>query len=125
MANDIGRNNSNGEPDPDGSWSSGRKPTQDTFYMIAFNIWNWVDATRFFNQHTNPETKDRRVSGLLREMEEVVAERDASQNQLDEANYRADEYTHKINTQQAELHSQQAEIMRLKAKLFDLMEVSA
>ena len=23
--------------------------------MIAFSIWNWEDATRFWNQHTNPE----------------------------------------------------------------------
>ena len=35
LANDIGRNNENGEPDPKGSWSSGRKATQSTFYMIA------------------------------------------------------------------------------------------
>ena len=30
LANDIGRNNENGEPDPKGSWSSGRKATQST-----------------------------------------------------------------------------------------------
>ncbi len=34
LANDIGRNNENGEPDPNGSWSSGRKGTRDTFYFI-------------------------------------------------------------------------------------------
>lgn len=41
LANDIGRNNQNGEPDPKGTWSSSRKGTQETFYFIAFSIWNW------------------------------------------------------------------------------------
>lgn len=31
--------------------------TQDIFYMILFRIWSWEDATRFWNQHTNPEHK--------------------------------------------------------------------
>lgn len=57
LANDIGRNNEKGEPDPKGTWSSSRKPTQETFYFIAFNIWHWSDAVNFFNEHTNPATK--------------------------------------------------------------------
>lgn len=57
LANDIGRNNEKGEPDSDGSWSSSRRGTRDTFYMILFSIWSWEDATRFWNQHTNLEHK--------------------------------------------------------------------
>ena len=34
LANDIGRDNSKGEPDPKGTWGGGRKGTQGTFYMI-------------------------------------------------------------------------------------------
>ena len=55
LANDIGRNNENGEPDPKGTWSSTRTPTRDTFYSILFQIWNWEEATRFWNEHSNPE----------------------------------------------------------------------
>ena len=55
LANDIGRDNDKGEPDPHGSWSSSRPATQATFYRIAFSIWNWEDAVRFWNLHTNPE----------------------------------------------------------------------
>lgn len=38
LANDIGRNNADGEPDPKGTWSSGRKGTQSTFYMVLSSI---------------------------------------------------------------------------------------
>ena len=55
LANDIGRDNDKGEPDPHGTWSSSRPATQATFYRIVFSIWNWEDAVRFWNQHANPE----------------------------------------------------------------------
>lgn len=55
LANDIGRNNGQGEPDPNGTWSSGRRGTQSTFYSILVNIWHWEEVTRFWNLHTNPE----------------------------------------------------------------------
>lgn len=63
LANDIGRNNRNGEPDPKGSMSSNRPATQNTFYSILFRIWHWEDATRFWNQHTNPEHEEVMDSG--------------------------------------------------------------
>ena len=74
-----------GQPDPQGSWSSGRRPTQGTFYSIAFSIWNWEDATRFWNLHTNPERQawqeDKRIVGELQH-KVMVAEidRDAAKN---------------------------------------------
>ncbi len=64
LANDIGRNNEKGEPDPNGTWSSDRKATQGTFYFIAFNIWHWEQTVRFFNTHINPDTKDGNVYSL-------------------------------------------------------------
>lgn len=54
LANDIGRNNENGEPDPKGTWNSDRIATQNTFYSIISHIWHWEEVTRFWNQHTNP-----------------------------------------------------------------------
>lgn len=41
LANDIGMNNEKGEPDPKGTWNSGRKATQGTFQMIVSHIWRW------------------------------------------------------------------------------------
>ena len=87
LANDIGRNNDQGQPDPQGSWSSGRRSTQGTFYTIAFSIWNWEDATRFWNLHTNPERQTwkevERIIGVLRH-KVMVAEidRDAAKSLL-------------------------------------------
>lgn len=133
LANDIGRNNENGEPDPKGSWSSGRKPTRDTFYSIISHIWNWEEVTRFWNLYTNPdhekldELRDVRDDlkndiGLLeRALEtsraEVKAEHEArlaaTSNEL-----KALKETGRLG---AELHSRDMEIMELKAKLYDLM----
>ena len=28
---------------------------QNTFYMILFKIWNWREATTFYNEHSNPD----------------------------------------------------------------------
>lgn len=42
-----------GEPDPRGTYSSGRVGLSKYFYQVAFKIWSWEDATRFYNQHSN------------------------------------------------------------------------
>ena len=79
LANDIGRNNDDGEPDPKGSWSSNRRATQGTFYSIIFAIWNWEDACRFWNLHTNPQTEQfeevRAVNKRLGKENESLASR--------------------------------------------------
>lgn len=125
LANDIGRNNEKGEPDPNGSWSSSRKPTQETFYFIAFSIWHWQDATRFFNQHTNPDTKDHKVSKLESSLEAVTKDRDNTKAQLTDTADRAKEYAYKIDDLKADLQQKDTEIMALKAKLYDCMSVGA
>lgn len=54
LANDNGRlNGFDGEPDPRGTYSSGRVGLSKYFYQVAFKIWSWEDATRFYNQHSN------------------------------------------------------------------------
>lgn len=126
LANDIGRNNENGEPDPKGSWSSGRKATQSTFYMIASAIWNWEDVTRFWNLHTNPERKELAElkdlnARLGKENEKLAARRDEL---LEEVKQGAD-YTSKLIEQkmmaEARAEAAEAEIVKLKAKLYDMM----
>lgn len=127
LANDIGRNNENGEPDPNGSWSSGRKATRDTFYFILFKIWNYEDAVRFWNEHTNPEHKqliaikemnaanNKKVAEL---QEQVKQERDARVVETSRA------YVLQTGNEQLQekLHDRDMTIMELKAKLYDLME---
>ena len=124
LANDIGRNNDQGEPDPKGSWSSSRIPTQGTFYMIAFSIWNWETATHFWNEHTNPQTetlretkkllagKERQAKELTAKLEQALEDRNTAENAY---NVLADKY--QDASRRAE--EAEAEVIRLKAKMYD------
>ena len=127
LANDIGRNNENGEPDPNGSWSSGRKATRDTFYFILFKIWNYEDAVRFWNEHTNPEhnqliaIKEMNAANnkKVAELQEQVESEHKSRLEETKLAIEAEEKARRL---QSELHDRDMTIMELKAKLYDLME---
>ena len=127
LANDIGRNDENGNPDPKGTWSSGRRGTRSTFYQIAFNIWNWEDATRFWNQHSNPlkeaadiaEAQRRETKKRLDQLNEAHEALRQKAVKLDED---LNKYVQKEFEARAALKEAEAEIIRLKARLFDMME---
>lgn len=133
LANDIGRNNANGEPDPKGSFSSGRKPTRDTFYSIISHIWNWEEVTRFWNRYTNPDHEKldelrtarddlKNDIGLLeRALETSRAEVKAEHEARLAATSEKLKAQKEIDRLGAELYSRDMEIMELKAKLYDLM----
>lgn len=127
LANDIGRNDENGNPDPKGTWSSGRRGTRSTFYQIAFNIWSWEDATRFWNQHSNPD-KDT-LTAAVAETKAVKAELKRKNEAYESLRERAvnldanlSNYVQKEFEARAALKEAEAEIIRLKARLFDMME---
>lgn len=126
LANDIGRNNEKGEPDPKGGWSSSRRATQGTFYSIAFQIWNWEDATRFWNQHTNPEREEfvelrKQVRNLEAQVkhydEQLGQERELRQSEEVEAT----KLKNKVEHLEMDVQVRNREITELKAKLYDLM----
>lgn len=126
LANDIGMNNDQGEPDPKDTRSSNRRPTQGTFYMIAFSIWNWEDATRFWNLHTNPEHMAlQSAEKSLRAQESKVKELAAKLDNEQEARAVAEEGYNRLvgrcNEAERRAEAAQAEIMALKAKLYDYM----
>ncbi len=126
LANDIGRVNEDGEPDPNGAYSNGRRGTRGAFYMILFTIWNWEDATRFWNLVTNPDrdrleklTEDNKV--LTRQLK---AERDAlagarsSQEFWEKEAFKAQDIAAESRDK---LRKAEREIFKLKAKLYDLI----
>lgn len=133
LANDIGRNNRDGEPDPKGTVSSNRPATQNTFYSILFRIWHWDDATRFWNQHSNPEHEE--VKELRAKLKAEMAEHSKTKEALKEQKISTDaehkfllvergkrsEQGDKIRSLEAEVHDRDMTIMELKAKLYDLM----
>ena len=126
LANDIGRNDEHGNPDPKGAWSSNRRPTRDTFYSIIFKVWNYEEAVKFWNSHTNPEHKDlakmrqsfKTVTKQNTDFKVQVAELTArEENARDRVNELADQ----VDSLQRQLTEKDAEITRLKAKLYDLI----
>lgn len=126
LANDIGRNNENGEPDPKGTWSSNRVPTQNTFYSIISHIWHWEEVTRFWNQYTNPEHEElselRGINTRLGEENKALVARRA--DLLEDAK-RGGEYISSLNSELAEARARadaaEAEVVQLKARLYDLL----
>lgn len=133
LANDIGRNNEHGEPDPKGSWSSNRQPTQDTFYCIISHIWNWQEVVRFWNCHTNPDVGKlaamKTTVDALKEANENLHEKLAESKEEIKREHEARlagtsarlEALKEVDRLAAELHDRDMEVMALKAKLYDLM----
>lgn len=126
LANDIGRNNEHGEPDPKGTWSSDRKATQGTFYSIISHIWNWEEVTRFWNEHTNPEREElTELREANRKLNEELSLSTVQKNK--EHEMRLAETSEKLDAKAtadrlaAELHDKEMEVIELKAKLYDLM----
>lgn len=130
LANDIGRNNDQGQPDPQGSWSSGRRPTQGTFYSIAFSIWNWEDATRFWNLHTNPERQawkeaERTIGGLRHKVMVAEIDRDAAMNLLRISEKKASGLIDALTGAERRASTAEAQVLALKAHLYDYITAEA
>ena len=126
LANDIGRNNAEGNPDPKGTWSSSRPATQSTFYSILSHVWNWEDLTRFWNEHTNPQTDElrelRAINSRLGKENEALA---SCRAELLEDAKRGAECISALNNDLMEARARadaaEAEVVKLKARLFDLL----
>lgn len=126
LANDIGRNDENGNPDPKGTWSSGRKGTQSTFYSLLFHIWNWQDAVDFWNRNTNPEHEKRVIVDA--QNNDLRAARDRMRKEIDSKSEELEYLHHQLNESRDSdqglrevVNRKDAEIQALKAKLYDLM----
>ncbi len=126
LATDNGRRNDKGEPDPNGSWSSGKQGMQSTFYMVLFHIWNWEDATRFYNQHSNPEYANLKkeaqtVKKLTETIELANRNNEILKSNAETMEQMLDAAKSENNSLQAKVAEQEAEIQKLKARLYDLM----
>lgn len=126
LANDIGRNDENGNPDPKGNWSSGRRETRSTFYNILFKIWHYEDATRFWNQHSNPEHDELKTLRTERScLKKRINELGNHVHELQEETKRSADVIAEQNKHLIEMKNRaeaaEAEIIQLKAKLYDLI----
>ena len=103
---------------------------KETFYRVYGFAYGTVEAIRFFTKNSD------RIEAILRERNEAICDRDDMQDVLEKekaAHQTAtknaktlcdDLYDEKRNTErlQKELEAAQDEIIKLKARLFDLME---
>lgn len=110
----------------DGNMSTGRRGTQAVFYQVLFRIWNWEDATRFYNQHSNKEyielvKKRDELKTAKSELEDVTKQlKEEHESVLNERSraIHSEEHAKRVETR---LHERDMTIIELKAKLYDLM----
>ncbi len=126
LATNNGRRDSNGSPDQFGNWSSGSDGTQKIFYQIIFAIWNWEDATRYYNQHSNPLYIEGREAVKARDTlkEEIIRKEDSIANlngAIAEYKEAIKQMTDEKVDYQKEIDEKDAEIVKLKARLYDLI----
>ena len=103
------------------------KESYSTFYMVLFNIWNWEDAARFYNEHTlgypeeirKLEEEKRGLVGEVAHQKEQA--RIAHDNMKKEMENRR-EARAALHKTEAELHDRDMTILELKAELYDYMK---
>lgn len=137
LANDIGLNNEDGEPDPNGTWGTGHKPTRNTFYSIASRVWNWEELVNFWNRTSNPEHDEvielRATCNSLREnivdrdrrIHEAYARIEAKDKALTDISAAISEATDDNECLKKKIHDKELEILKLKARLYDLLAEKA
>lgn len=129
LATDNGRRDEDGTPNQSGNWSSGRDGTQKVFYQIIFTIWNWEDATKYYNEHSNPFYIEGR--NAVKERNQLNKTLENQSAQLDKLNQKITEDKDAINQligekyeYQKEIDAKDTEILKLKAQLYDLITAS-
>lgn len=101
--------------------------TQDIFYWTLFKVWNWKEAVSFWNEHTNAQTSEyimakSAIKSLEAENKELQRQRDKTGDTLREEVKLWSEQRARAAWAEAELEKKEQEILRLKARLFDMIE---
>ena len=130
LARDNGRRNKNGEPDPDGPWSSGSDGTQQRFISLLFNLWHWEDAVRFYNEHVNPVIRDMKAEQsalvesydlLSKNYAELLSAKEAVDNENVALYKQLKNRNAMKKSLQQDLKAKEQTILELKANLYDLI----
>lgn len=126
LATDTGRRDNDGNPSQFGNWSSGSDGTQKIFYQIIFTIWNWEDATKYYNEHSNPfYIEGRKAVKKCETLASDIERKNKCLNtEIEMGKKTGALLTKALNKQcelNAELEAKDAEIIKLKARLYDLI----
>ncbi len=126
LATDNGRRDADGNPDQFGTWSSGKEGTQKYFYQIIFTIWNWEESTKYYNEHSNKiyidaMKADRENERLRAAIEKATQAETNSQEAIADYRQAIRDLHNEKEDYEKELEEKDAEIIKLKARLYDLM----
>ena len=91
----------------------------ETLYFILFNIWNWREATSFYNEHTLAVAVKFRE--LKAERDELSKDREAAWEKVNELQEKWDSTYEQFRRHENRAIAAEQEIVVLKAKLYDLM----
>lgn len=103
---------------------------QSTFYSIAFHIWNWEQATRFYNEHTNPaiihlkkmlEDYRQEASTATQRLAQMTKQKDLLKTDTEQMHTQIIELEQRAGLAETKLALAEQTILELKAKLYDLM----
>ena len=97
---------------------------QDAFYMVLFHIWNWRDATAFYNEHSNPDNVKvlkEELSGCKKELKNAAENIEKLKEGYSKELENNRNLGKSLNEFEEENRKLEDEIIRLKAKLYDSM----
>ena len=97
------------------------------FYFIIFEIWSWEDAVRFWNETSNRELESIKKlrDKLLNQVELLQKSKSELEKRVNDAIDDAIEAQGHESDMAEKLKAKDLEILRLKAKLFDMMEAKS
>lgn len=99
----------------------------ELFYVILFKIWNWKDAVRFWNETSNRELEfiKKLRDKLLNQVDLLQKSKSELEKRVNDAIDDAIEAQGHESDMAEKLKAKDLEILRLKAKLFDMMEAKS
>lgn len=99
---------------------------QSTFYFILFNIWNWSEAIEFYNSYSNEIFKklieeNKKLIVENQQLERLKESSEKLRETVTKIDQKAWEKEKEVNRLRTEIKTQEYEIIKLKAKLYDMM----
>lgn len=98
----------------------------EKFYMILFHIWNWKEATDFYNQYSNPKFAELKCNSELYEqcnksLKEKVSENERLERAVNEKQSARIKAEEKVGLAELKIAELEQQIIELKAKLYDVL----
>lgn len=98
----------------------------DKFYMILFHIWNWREATDFYNEYSNQRYAELKCDSegynqCNQALNEQVAENERLAKSISDEQKQRIKAEEKAGLAQMKIKELEQQIIELKAKLYDIL----